>query len=72
MEVPADLRFQKCAVLHRFALTNAKKGNLDHGFAFAGANVYRVNKLVSVQELIDELMEGYKLAVRRQTAVANT
>jgi nitronate monooxygenase len=54
------------------ALTNAKKGNLDHGFAFAGANVYRVNKLVSVQELIDELMEDYKLAARRQTAVANT
>ncbi len=53
------------------ALTNAKKGNLEHGFAFAGANVYRVNKLVFVKELIDELMEGYKLAVR-QTAVANT
>ena len=53
------------------ALTNAKKGNLEHGFAFAGANVYKVNKLVSVKELIDELMEGYLLAVR-QTAVANT
>jgi len=53
------------------ALTNAKKGNLDHGFAFAGANAYRVNKLVSVKELIDELMQGYELAVR-QTAGANT
>jgi NAD(P)H-dependent flavin oxidoreductase YrpB (nitropropane dioxygenase family) len=53
------------------ALTNAKKGNLDHGFAFAGANVYRVKKLVSVKELIDELMEGYELAAR-QTATVNT
>jgi nitronate monooxygenase len=52
------------------ALTNAKKGNLDHGFAFAGANVYRVNKIVSVKELIDELMEGYELAARK-TAVVN-
>jgi NAD(P)H-dependent flavin oxidoreductase YrpB (nitropropane dioxygenase family) len=41
------------------ALTRAKDGDLKHGFAFAGANVYRVNKLVSVKELIDGLMEEY-------------
>ena len=41
------------------ALTNAKNGDLKHGFAFAGANVYRVNKLVSVKDLIDSLMEEY-------------
>ncbi|MGA2070489.1 MAG: nitronate monooxygenase [Sedimentisphaerales bacterium] len=41
------------------ALTNAKNGDLKDGFAFAGANVYRVNKLVSVKELIDGLMEEY-------------
>jgi len=41
------------------ALVNAKKGRLAGGFAFAGANVYRVNKIVSVQELIDELVEDY-------------
>jgi nitronate monooxygenase len=52
------------------ALTNAKKGNLGHGFAFAGANVYRVDKLVFVQELIDELMDGYEAAAR-QTVLAN-
>jgi nitronate monooxygenase len=51
------------------ALTNAKKGNLDHGFAFAGANVYRVKKIVSVKELIDELMDGYELAARQTVAV---
>ncbi len=41
------------------ALTNAKKGKLNHGFAFAGANVYRVNKIVSVHELINELKTDY-------------
>jgi len=39
------------------ALTNAKKGLLEHGFAFAGANVYRVDKLLSVKELIVGLMD---------------
>jgi len=53
------------------ALTNAKKGDLHHGFVFAGANVYRVDKLISVKELISELMDGYELAVG-QTAVVNT
>ncbi len=46
------------------ALVNAKKGRFSGGFAFAGANVYRVNKIVSVQELIDELVEGYLRAAQ--------
>jgi len=41
------------------ALTNAKKGNMEGGFAFAGANAYRVDKIVSVKELIDALIEEY-------------
>ena len=41
------------------ALTNAKKGNLEGGFAFAGANAYRVDKIVSVKELIGTLTEEY-------------
>ncbi len=49
------------------ALTNAKKGDLKHGFAFAGANAYRVDKLVSVKELIDELMEEYELSASQRT-----
>jgi len=52
------------------ALTNAKKGDLKHGFAFAGANAYRVDKLVSVKNLIDELMEEYEL-IAGQKAGAN-
>ena len=39
------------------ALTNARKGQLQEGFAFAGANAWRVNKIVSVKELMDELID---------------
>jgi nitronate monooxygenase len=39
------------------ALLNAKKGNLKAGFAFAGANAYRVDKIVSVKDLMKELVE---------------
>lgn len=42
-----------------FALTNAYKGNLEHGFAFAGENVYRVNEIVSVKELMETLVKEY-------------
>lgn len=41
------------------ALVNAKKGLLKHGFAFAGANAYRVSAIVSVKELIESLRQGY-------------
>lgn len=46
------------------ALVNAKKGNLDLGFAFAGRNAYRVDKIVSVKELIASLIEEYTEAQR--------
>jgi nitronate monooxygenase len=46
-----------------FALTNAYKGKLDHGFAFAGENAYRVTNIVSVKELIDGLVREYDEAV---------
>jgi len=41
------------------ALTNAKDGKLDEGFAFAGANAYRVNKMTSVKEIIKALEDEY-------------
>jgi len=44
------------------ALTNAKNGLLDEGFAFAGANAYRVNKIVSVKNLIESLIREYEHA----------
>jgi len=42
------------------ALLNAQKGRLDQGFAFAGANAPRVDKIVPVQELVDSLEEEYR------------
>jgi len=44
------------------ALANAKEGSLDKGFAFAGANAYRVDRLMYVGELIDSLKEEYAKA----------
>ncbi|NPA95413.1 MAG: nitronate monooxygenase [Thermodesulfobacteria bacterium] len=42
------------------ALINAQRGNLGSGFVFCGENVHKIDKIVSVQELMDELVEGYK------------
>jgi len=44
------------------ALLNAQKGKLDKGFAFAGANAWRVEKIVPVRELVDELVKEYETA----------
>ncbi len=44
------------------ALMQAKKGNLDNGFAFAGSNAYRVKEIVSVEHLINELRDGFEEA----------
>ncbi|MBP7564279.1 MAG: nitronate monooxygenase, partial [Candidatus Cloacimonetes bacterium] len=41
------------------ALLNSQKGKLEDGFAFAGANAWMVDKIVSVQELVDQLQAEY-------------
>lgn len=38
------------------ALINAREGNIDEGLIFCGSNVHRINKIVSVKELINELI----------------
>lgn len=38
------------------ALINAVKGDIDNGLLFTGAKVYENNKIVSVKEVIDELL----------------
>lgn len=45
------------------ALMNAMRGNLKGGFAFCGENVFRVNKIISVRELIDSLQKEFDEAV---------
>jgi nitronate monooxygenase len=44
------------------ALTNAKKGNLEKGFAFAGANACRTDEIISVKEVFETLLEEYERA----------
>jgi NAD(P)H-dependent flavin oxidoreductase YrpB (nitropropane dioxygenase family) len=54
------------------ALTNAKKGNLEEGFAFAGANAYRSDKITSVKELIEALLEEYERAASTKITTPDT
>jgi NAD(P)H-dependent flavin oxidoreductase YrpB (nitropropane dioxygenase family) len=39
------------------ALISAADGDLENGFVFAGSNAYRCDKIVSVKELMDELVK---------------
>lgn len=39
------------------ALINAQRGNLLHGFAFAGENVYKVDKMSSVKEILNSILD---------------
>ena len=48
------------------ALTNAQRGMLNRGFAFAGSNAYRVEKISSVCEVIQHLFEEYKIALKNK------
>ena len=47
------------------ALGNAKQGRLDKGFAFCGANAYRVNEIVSVKQLMCSLAAEYETASKQ-------
>ena len=57
--------FRKSPYCIAKALTNAKMGNLLKGFAFAGANAYRVDRIVSVKELIGTLVNEYEVAASK-------
>jgi NAD(P)H-dependent flavin oxidoreductase YrpB (nitropropane dioxygenase family) len=46
------------------ALINAAKGKLENGFAFCGANAFRVKQIVSVKELVCELMTEAEMHFR--------
>lgn len=55
------------------ALMNASHGELDKGFAMCGSNAYRIQKIVSVKELIDELVSETRreLAAHRTDAASS-
>jgi len=46
------------------ALMQASKGRLDEGFAMCGSNAYRITSLVSVKELIAELVSQARLSLK--------
>lgn len=39
------------------ALMNAARGNLENGFVFSGANGYKINKITTVKEVINNLIK---------------
>ena len=45
------------------ALINAVKGNVDEGLIFCGSNVDRIDKIVTVKELMNELVQGAEMAM---------
>jgi nitronate monooxygenase len=47
-------------------LLSAQKGNLEHGFAFAGENAYRAEEIISVKELIAALLAEYRNVIGEQ------
>ena len=52
------------------ALINSVSGDVDHGLIFCGKNVYRVDKIMSVKALFQELVSGWRDAVARRTQQA--
>jgi nitronate monooxygenase len=54
--------FEKTPYCISLALSNAKRGNLEHGFAFCGANAWRAQKIVSVHDVFEALKEEYRQA----------
>ena len=58
---------EQCDIKHAdycisIALDNARRGLLDQGFAFCGANAHRVEKIVPVAQLLDGLKHEYDAA----------
>ena len=51
------------------SLTSALRGNFRNGYAFAGSNVWRTDKIVSVKELFKSLVSEFEIA-RISTSLA--
>ncbi len=51
------------------ALYNAQKGELLKGFTFAGANAYKIDKIISVKNLFEFLQKEYENALRSELRV---
>lgn len=54
------------------ALFNAAQGNMDEGFSFAGSKAYLAEKIMSVKETINEIMQEYAEAAYLATMKIKT
>lgn len=59
--------YKKAPYCISLALINASKGNLKHGFVFAGSNAWRATKIQSVEGVLSEMVQEYKVAVSSGT-----
>ena len=58
--LPEDLRPRKVPYCITHALIEAVKGNVEEGLFFCGANVGRLDRMRTVQELMDELVTEWR------------
>jgi len=63
--------FSKAPYCIALALVEACSGNMNEGFAFAGANSYLIDKIISVRELFEELIEGFNRAACQDQMTAS-
>lgn len=56
--------FRQAPYCIALALNNAQHGQLDDGFAFMGANAWRIDRIIPVRELIASLKKEYAAAAR--------
>ena len=47
------------------ALYNAYKGNMKSGYAFAGSNAYLADKITTVKEIFNELIDDFQASITR-------
>jgi len=52
------------------SLTSALRGNFNRGYAFAGSNVWKTDKIISVRELMETIQQEYKEAVEAAELVS--
>lgn len=51
------------------SLTSALRGNFNRGYAFAGSNVWKTNKIIPVKELMDTLKQEYAAYLKKSELV---
>jgi len=51
------------------SLTSALRGNFRRGYAFAGSNVWRTNKIISTKELMETIKQEYHAYLKKDELV---